>query len=95
MRATEWKGEVTYSRLQKGNFTARISTINNRFEGEANTFLGYTLLNGLQPGQNLVVNLNWQQQLINGLQMTLQYFGRKSGSDRMVHSGTFQLTAFF
>lgn len=95
VRSTEWKGEATYSRLQKGNLTARISSINNRFEGEANSFLGYTLLNGLQPGQNLVFNFNWQQQLINGLQLTVQYFGRKSGSDRMVHSGTFQLTAFF
>lgn len=95
VRATEWKGEVTYSRLQKGNMTARMSLINNRFAGEANSFLGYTLLNGLQPGQNLVFNINWQQQVINGLQMTLQYFGRKSGSDRMVHTGTFQLTAFF
>lgn len=95
VRATEWKGEVTYSRVQKGNLTTRLSLINNRFEGEANSFLGYTLLNGLQPGQNLVINLNWQQQLIDGLQMTMQYFGRKSGSDRMVHTGTFQLTAFF
>lgn len=95
VRASTWKGELTYSRLQKGNLTTRLSLINNRFEGEANTFLGYTLLNGLQPGQNLVVNMNWQQQLLDGLQMTLQYFGRKSGSDRMVHTGTFQLTAFF
>lgn len=95
VRSTEWKGEMTYSRLQKGNLTTRLSLINNRFEGEANSFLGYTLLNGLQPGQNLVINVNWQQQLIEGLQMTLQYFGRKSGSDRLVHTGTFQLTAFF
>ena len=95
VRSSEWKGEMTYSRLQKGNLTARLSLINNRFEGEANSFLGYTLLNGLQPGQNLVINLNWQQQLIEGLQMTLQYFGRKSGGDRLVHTGTFQLTAFF
>lgn len=95
VRSSEWKGEVTYSRLQKGNLTTRLSLVNNRFEGEANSFLGYTLLNGLQPGQNLVLNLNWQQQLIDGLQMTLQYFGRKSGSNRLVHTGTFQLTAFF
>ena len=95
VQATEWKGEVTYSRLQKGNLTARLSWINNRFEGTANSFLGYTLLNGLQPGQNMVFNLNWQQQLIDGLQLTLQYFGRKSGSDRVVNTGTFQLTAFF
>ncbi len=95
VRSSEWKGELTYSRLQKGNITARLSLVNNKFEGEANTFLGYTLLNGLQPGQNLVINLNWQQQIIDGLQMTLQYFGRKSGSDRLVHTGTFQLTAFF
>ena len=91
----EWRGEVTFSRPQKGNLNARLSWLNINFEGEANTFLGYTLLNGLQPGRNLVANVNWQQQIIGGLQLTLQYFGRKSGEAPLIHTGTFQLTAFF
>lgn len=91
----EWRGEMTFSKPQKGNLNARLSLLNIDFEGEANSFLGYTLLNGLQPGRNLLINLNWQQQIIGGLQLTLQYFGRRSGETRMIHTGTFQLTAFF
>ncbi len=91
----EWSLEVTHSRAIQGNINGRLTFSSIDFEGDENTFLGYTLLNGLRPGRNFQMNLNWQQRLANGLQLTMQYFGRKSGMDRFVHTGSFQLTAFF
>ncbi len=91
----EWTAEITYSRVSKGNLTSRFTFSDIKFEGDENSFLGYTLLNALRPGENYQVNINWQQKLANGLQMTMQYFGRKSGGDAFVHTGSFQLTAFF
>ena len=91
----EWTAEMTYSRVSKGNLTSRFTFSDIKFEGDENSFLGYTLLNALRPGENYQINVNWQQRLVNGLQMTMQYFGRKSGGDAFVHTGSFQLTAFF
>jgi hypothetical protein len=91
----EFGGLFTWSNALKGSFNSEITFITIDFTGEPNTYLGYTLLDGLQPGNNLRMNLNWQQNLKNGLQLTLQYFGRKSNNEEMIHSGTVQLTAFF
>lgn len=94
-QSDEWSVQWTYARASKSNLNLRLSLIDIDFEGEVNSFLGYTLLNALQPGTNFTTNFNWQQTLNKGLQLTIQYFGRKSMTDRFVHTGTFQLTAFF
>ncbi len=93
--ADDWSLDATFSRPAQGNFNARISLIDIAFEGEENSFLGYTLLDALRPGTNFTANVNWQHQIAKALQLTVQYFGRKSQSADFVHTGTVQLTAFF
>lgn len=92
---TDYSIESTLIKPGKGNLNAKIQWISIDFKGEQNTYLGYELLEGLQPGQNQKWNLNWQQSLNRGLQMTIQYNGRKSSGVRTIHTGTMQLTAFF
>ena len=92
---TDYSIESTWVRASKGNLNAEISWISIDFDGERNSYLGYELLEGLLPGQNQKWNLNWQQSLKSGLQLTIQYNGRKSGNDAPIHTGTMQLTAFF
>jgi hypothetical protein len=87
--------ESTFIQSGKGNLNAQVQWIAINFTGERNTYLGYELLEGLQPGQNQKWNLNWQQSLNRGLQLTLQYNGRKSSGIKPIHTGTMQLTAFF
>jgi len=84
-----------WTRKSLGVASLGLNLINFNFRGDPNSYLGYILLDGLQPGNNARVNLNWQQSLKNGLQLTIQYFGRKSESSPLIHSGTMQLTAFF
>lgn len=91
----EFGGNITWSNPQKGSFTSEFTYLMIDFEGDENTYLGYTLLEGLRPGNNMRFSANWQQYLNNGLQLTIQYFGRKSENQEMIHSGTMQLTAFF
>ena len=91
----EWGGSFTWSNAQKGSLKADFNYLNIDFKGDEDTYLGYTLLDGLQEGNNLRFSMNWQQNLKNGLQLTVQYFGRKSERTEVVHSGTVQLTAFF
>ncbi len=92
---TDYMIESTWARTNKGNLNAELSWLSIKFEGEQNTYLGYELLEGLQPGQNQRWNVNWQQSLNHGLQLTIQYNGRKSTDAAPIHTGTMQLTAFF
>lgn len=65
------------------------------FEGTENSAVGYELLKALQPGQNITWTLNWQQKLLNGLQMNIFYEGRKSGELDVIHIGRMQVMAMF
>ncbi len=92
---TDYSIESTFIRSGKGNLNAQLQWLDIRFKGEQNTYLAYELLEGLQPGQNQKWNLNWQQSIGRGLQLTLQYNGRKSTGNSPIHTGTMQVTAFF
>ncbi|MEQ9219581.1 MAG: hypothetical protein RLO17_16125 [Cyclobacteriaceae bacterium] len=86
---------LTWLRQGKGSLNANFQWVDIDFQGEVNSFLGYELLEALQPGSNQKWTINWQQSLGRGLQLNLQYFGRKSTENRAVHTGTAQLTAYF
>lgn len=87
--------DLTYLEAKKGNLNAGFSWLDIAYGGEANSYLGYEMLEGLQPGNNQRWNVNWQQQVRKGLQLTLQYTGRNAGGSRAVHTGNMQVTAFF
>ncbi len=93
--ADEYGVELNWIKAGSGNFNGNFRFIQIDFEGEKDSYLGYTLLQALQPGNNITLNLNYQQNLKKGLQLTLQYFGRKSESTPIIHTGTMQVTAFF
>ena len=92
---SDYQLEMTWIRSGKGNVNATFSWLEIDFEGESNSFLGYELLEALQPGSNQKWSVNWQQAISGGLQMTLQYFGRKSEESSAVHTGSVAVTAFF
>ena len=47
------------------------------YNGDELTPVGYEMLQGLRPGDNISWTVGWQQKLINGLQVNLFYEGRK------------------
>ncbi|MGB0523300.1 MAG: hypothetical protein ACPGJS_10100 [Flammeovirgaceae bacterium] len=73
----------------------RIQYVHIGFEGEANTSVGYELLEALQPGTNIRWEFRWSQRLNNGLQLTAIYNGRKSEANPVIHIGRVQATALF
>lgn len=91
----DYKGEITWVRSGKGNLNASFNWLAIAFEGEQNTYLAYELLEALQPGSNQRWQVNWQQTLRKGLQLTLQYHGRNSPTAVPVHTGSVQVTAYF
>lgn len=60
-----------------------------------NSPLAYELFEGLQPGQNVIWNLNLQQKVIGDLHLNVNYSGRKTQQGVFRHNGSLQLTALF
>jgi len=77
--------------------TFTLNTINftSTHIGDANSTVGYIMLNGLLPGKNYLWNLNFTKTLLNNLELRVEYEGRKAGDSRTVHRGTASLNALF
>lgn len=74
-------------------FSAKYTNIN--YDGVVNTASGYEMLEALRPGGNFGWSLNWLQKLSNGLQLSVNYEGRKSENQRVIHTGRMQVAALF
>jgi len=85
----------TYNNAQKIALTGAFNYFQNTFEGDANTPVAYQMLDGLQPGENFTWNLVAQKKLTKFLDLNLNYFGRKSETSQVIHTGTVQLRAYF
>ncbi|WP_207421747.1 hypothetical protein [Desertivirga brevis] len=87
--------DIRYNITAKGVFTAAINGVRNNFNGDRNTSLAYEMLEGLQPGNNIIWTTVLQRTIAQGIQMNLTYEGRKSESVRTIHNGSVQFRAFF
>ncbi|HWB65039.1 MAG TPA: hypothetical protein VG603_16085, partial [Chitinophagales bacterium] len=96
--------EARYNRLKKSNITSSFSYISIKYndKGYTNEQLQYSMLDGLQNGNNLVWDLSYSQTLLNNLQLTLSYDGRMTGFSpgdkstlKPVHTGRAELRALF
>ena len=85
----------TYNNAQKIALTGEFNFFKNEFEGNANSPVGYQILEGLQSGKNYTWSLLAQKKLTKYLDLNLNYFGRKSETSKMIHTGTIQLKAYF
>jgi hypothetical protein len=86
---------IKYSKAASKTMDFTLRYIHIDFTGEENTAVGYELLEGLKPGNNLSWSFIWQQKLFEGLQMSLNYEGRKSAELDVIHIGRMQVTALF
>lgn len=85
----------TYNNAQKIALTGEFNFFQNEFEGNANTPVAYQMLEGLQPGKNFTWSLLAQKKLTKFLDLNLNYFGRKTETSDVIHTGTIQLKAYF
>lgn len=87
--------ELRSNKAGKRNIIAQVRYVNIAYNAEANTPISYDMLEALQVGTNFTWNLNLQQRLSNGLQLTITYDGRKSANTPTINIGRMQLTALF
>lgn len=87
--------EGRYTQVSQRTLNMQIKYISIDFEGEENSAVGYALLNALRPGNNFTWSFNLQQRITEGLQISINYEGRKSTEQDVIHIGRMQVSALF
>ncbi|SNC74794.1 hypothetical protein SAMN06265337_2550 [Hymenobacter gelipurpurascens] len=87
--------ETRVSQVGKRTLSATTRYVRVGFEGEQSSLVGLEILNALRPGSNFTWNLNLEQRLSNGLNVTLAYDGRKANGLGAVHTGRMQVAVLF
>lgn len=90
--------DVRYNILSNSTINAKFTfnQINySGYAGSENTTAGFILLEGLLPGKNYLWTLDFTKQLINGIEISFQYEGRKPGDTKAIHTGRASLRAVF
>ncbi|MBT8260175.1 MAG: hypothetical protein KJN82_02590, partial [Bacteroidia bacterium] len=83
------------SKNQKAAISGEFNYFINTFDGNTNSPVGYQMMEGLQARKNFTWSLLAQKKLTKYLDLNLNYFGRKSETSKVIHSGTIQLKAYF
>lgn len=87
--------EMKYNVLSKSTLNMKFTYAGISYSGTGNSPVQYAMLDGLQPGTNLLWNLTLERRLNNKINLSLSYDGRKTGTARTVHVGRAQLQALF
>lgn len=87
--------DIRYNVPGNSTISSRLSFTNVNFTGIEDSPIGFAMLEGLQNGNNLIWNINFDKRLSEILQLTLAYDGRKTGSASIVHIGRVQMRAIF
>jgi hypothetical protein len=78
-----------------GNWFVRGSYNNITFNGEANSSIGFIMLDGLQNGKNYLWQSTFDKRLAKGIEISITYEGRKPGNLDIVHTGRASIRAIF
>ncbi|AZQ43107.1 hypothetical protein [Nonlabens ponticola] len=84
-----------FNQSQKYAVNGELRYVQNDFDGQAFSPVGFQMLEGLQPGSNLTWNLLVQKKISSFLDLNLSYSGRNSETARTIHTGSVQLKAYF
>ncbi|WP_205503043.1 hypothetical protein [Rufibacter psychrotolerans] len=87
--------EARVSQVGKRTITGIVKYINIKYTGLDTSPVAFEMLNGFRPGNNLTWNLALQQRLSSGLNITLDYDGRKPQGIRTIHTGRMQVSVLF
>lgn len=87
--------ELKYNVVAKSVLNAGFVYANVDYTGVSNSPVQYAMLEGLQKGQNYLLNISFDRKLSSFVEMSLSYEGRKTGSATVVNTGRAQVRAIF
>ncbi len=85
--------DAKYNTVSSTSLMAGFQFSNINFKGVDNTTVSYIMLEGLLPGKNFLWNISLTKRLINNLEISIQYEGRKPASIRIINTGTASIRA--
>jgi hypothetical protein len=85
--------EGKYNAVQNTSLTGKFTFSNVSFNSVANTTVSYIMLDGLLPGKNYLWTIDLTKRLINNLELSFEYEGRKPADTRTIHIGRASLRA--
>jgi hypothetical protein len=87
--------EVSYIIASKGNIMVGADYFYIEYSSGANTSLAWEMLEGMKPGNNMTLMIQFQQNITGNLQMSLNYNGRVTADNKFIHAGGMQMRAYF
>ena len=87
--------QTDYKLGQKFSALVKLNYVINDFEGDANSPLGFEMLQALRPGENTLWNIGLQQTIRKNIVLTLSYTGRISEDSPAIQLGNVQIKAYF
>lgn len=85
--------DAKYNTVSNTSLMAGFQFSNINFKGDDNTTVSYIMLEGLLPGKNLLWNISFTKRLVNNLEISIQYEGRKPANTRIINTGTASIRA--
>ncbi|HEY0298784.1 MAG TPA: hypothetical protein VGB84_06150 [Arachidicoccus sp.] len=82
-----------YNAVQNTSITMQFSFSNISYNGDPNSTVSYTILQGLLPGKNYQWTINFTKRLLNNIEINFQYQGRKPGETKVINIGTASVRA--
>jgi hypothetical protein len=87
--------ETRVSQVSKRTVSGTARYVRVGFDDDQTSLVALEILNALRPGSNFTWNLNVEQRLSNGLNVTVAYDGRKPNGLAPIHTGRMQVSVLF
>jgi hypothetical protein len=85
--------DFRYSKPVSGVIALRGSYANITYNGIANTSVAYNMLDALLPGANWQWFATWERRVSSGIEVSFEYEGRKSTTNKAIHTGRMTIKA--
>lgn len=87
--------EIRYTSVRKGQISGHFNMVDITYNAETNTPIAFEMLEGLKEGLNYTWGISLQRNLGSGLQISVNYEGRRPAGLKTIHTGGAQVRAFF
>ena len=85
--------EFRYSKPATGVIQLRGTYSNIQFNGIVTDPVAFIMLDALQKGSNYLWYMNWERRVGKGIEILLEYEGRKPGQGTVIHTGRMSVRA--
>jgi hypothetical protein len=85
--------EARYSKPVSGVLLVRGSYAGIAYNGLTTAPVAFTILDALQPGANFIWYASWDRRVTKGIELSLEYEGRRPGIGTTIHTGRMSVRA--